>query len=507
MSRLSFRLFAALLVAFLALPYAAAAQVLGDTSQTVARPAASDSLALTLREAVDRAQSEGPQAEIAELNFGQTHASNRATQTSFWPSFALTGSAPGLERSINQIQLDDGSFAYREQNRLSSQANLRVSQPVPYTGGELFVTSRLQRLDLFGDRAYTRWNAAPMVVGLQQPLFQYNALKWNRRLQPLRTESARRTLTADVAQVAQETAAAFFDVYIAQINLEIADANVAVNDTIYTLSQGRYELGKVAENDVLQSELQLLNAQSARSSARAEYRRAQQNLRMLLDLPEGTPAAVDPPTELPSVTVEPERAVALAAERRPAFLDLRLSKLEAERALAQAKGQSGFSASISAQFGLNQQGPSFGNAYRDLLDQQQFGVNFTVPLWQNGRADAAVEAAELNREQVARQNELEREELRQEVYFEAVQLRQLREQVRIAAKADTVAQRRFEVARKRYEVGNITITDLFNAQREKDVARRDYIQTLRQFWTSYYRLRRLTLYDFAADRPLAAPMP
>jgi outer membrane protein TolC len=59
------------------------------------------------------------------------------------------------------------------------------------------------------------------------------------------------------------------------------------------------------------------------------------------------------------------------------------------------------------------------------------------------------------------------------------------------------------VARNRYRVGNISITDLFRAQTEKDAARRSYIQALRAFWTSYYQLQRLTLHDFSGDRALS----
>ena len=44
------------------------------------------------------------------------------------------------------------------------------------------------------------------------------------------------------------------------------------------------------------------------------------------------------------------------------------------------------------------------------------------------------------------------------------------------------------------------------AQREKDDARRGYIQTLQQFWTAYFNLRRLTLYDFIRQTPLRAPL-
>jgi hypothetical protein len=31
---------------------------------------------------------------------------------------------------------------------------------------------------------------------------------------------------------------------------------------------------------------------------------------------------------------------------------------------------------------------------------------------------------------------------------------------------------------------------------EKDQAKRNYIETLRDFWIAYYEIRKLTLYDF-----------
>ena len=73
----------------------------------------------------------------------------------------------------------------------------------------------------------------------------------------------------------------------------------------------------------------------------------------------------------------------------------------------------------------------------------------------------------------------------------------------ISAKADTVAQKRFEVAKNRYIIGKIGISDLFIAQSEKDAAVLAYVQALRTYWTSYYHLRRVTLYDFATKQELA----
>jgi outer membrane protein TolC len=470
------------------------------------QPASSDTLRLALQEAIQRAQTSSPSAEIARLQFEQSEWDFEAYQSQFMPSFSLNGSAPGLERSISDLVLDDGSVRYVEQSRLFSRASVAVEQPIPLTGGALFVTSGLSRVDQFGDRDFSQWQTTPVTIGLEQPLFQFNDLKWAQRLSPLTYRIARRTLTEDIADVAVDISQRFFDVYIEKMNVDIAQFNVAVNDTIYTLSEGRYEIGRIAENDLLQSELQLLNARVDLSAARIAYDEAREDLRRALDLPDDTAIDVIPPTAPPTLSIDPNAAVAQAERNRSDFLELQRETLAAQRDVALVQGQNGFSATISARYGLNQSATTLDQAYRDPLSQQRFGISFQMPLYQWGRSRAEVEAAEAahqaTREQVGRI----REELKQDVYFEALRLQQLRDQVNIAATADTVASRRFEVARNRYRVGNISITDLFRAQTEKDAARRSYIQALRAFWTSYYQLRRLTLYDFGADRPLTYPM-
>ena len=450
--------------------------------------------AWTLQRAIEYAQAQSPAARSARLGFASAESRFEATQAQFLPGLALTGSAPGLERSIDDIVQDDGSVRYVEQNRLFSRGNLELEQVLPWTGTTLTVSSGLSRVDQFGDRQdFRAWQAAPVTVGLEQPLFQFNAYKWDRRLAPLDYRIARRTLDEDLEAVAVTTVRRYFDLYVAQIGREIAEFNVAVNDTIYTLSQGRFEIGKIAENELLQTELALLNAQNALGASEIALQESRQDLRRTLGLPSEAVVEVDPPTALPDIDVDPEAAVEQARRNRPDFLALRRERTAARREVAQAKSSSGFSATMVARYGLNQSAPSLNDAYRNPLDQQQLGVSFRVPLYRWGRGDAQVEAAKANRDRVRIDTEQQREALEQEVYFQALRLQQLRVQTETAAKADTVAQRRFEVARNRYTVGNISITDLFNAQREKDEARRTYVRTLRDFWIAYYELRRLTL--------------
>ena len=83
----------------------------------------------------------------------------------------------------------------------------------------------------------------------------------------------------------------------------------------------------------------------------------------------------------------------------------------------------------------------------------------------------------------------------------------LRLQLEITRKSDEVATERYNVSQNRYLIGKIDITNLNIALEQKDAAKRQYVQALRAFWTAYYNLRRLTLYDFYEDRLLYTPQP
>ena len=83
------------------------------------------------------------------------------------------------------------------------------------------------------------------------------------------------------------------------------------------------------------------------------------------------------------------------------------------------------------------------------------------------------------------------------------QLQQAQRNIVLAAKADTVAEKQFEVARNRYIIGKISNTDLYTAQDQKDAAVLAYVQALRSYWTAYYHLRRVTLYDFSTRSELS----
>jgi outer membrane protein TolC len=153
--------------------------------------------------------------------------------------------------------------------------------------------------------------------------------------------------------------------------------------------------------------------------------------------------------------------------------------------------------------GFNQTASVFGQAYESPLGKQQLQVGVNMPMIQWGAGRANVEAARADEERTTANNKIRRDALIEDARFSALQLQQAQRNVLISAKADTVAEKGFDVAKNRYVIGKIAILDLYNAQSQKDAAVLAYVASLRNYWTSYYHLRRVTLYDFAKQQEMS----
>jgi outer membrane protein TolC len=457
-----------------------------------------ETIILTLDEAIRIAQRQSPAARIAMNRYQERSWAYRAFQAQLYPRLMLQGNVPGVNRTINPITQGDGTVLFQAQNQLRSSVNLAVTQGIPLTGGNLFVQSGINRVDLFMDNAANTifYQSSPLLVGLNQPLFQFNNQRWNLRTEGLRNEITDRQYHESMEEVAIENTGRFFEVYIAKMNVDNARVNVAINDTIYTISGGRYDVGRIAENELLQSELALLNAETALANAELEYERAVRNLKLHLNLPQDVPLEVVPPVDVPQLAIDVDFAVAEALKNRSDRFAFDLREMEADREISRARHASRLSANMSASFGLNQRADNIPDVYRELLDQQTFNITFQIPIVQWGRASSELRAAEAQRREVETTIDLQWRSLEQDIYFQTLRFLQLQTQVALAAKADTIASRRFEVARNRYLIGNIDITNFQIAQSEKDNARFAYIRTLSDYWKSYYQFRRLTMYDF-----------
>ncbi len=456
---------------------------------------------LTLADAIRRGQTEGYQARSAEATRDAAHARRQQFESGLLPQLSLTGTVPAYNRSIIEVLQPDGTTLFRPQDQTNANLGLRLSQRLP-TGGDIFVQSNLSQFRVSGDRAFESWSSTPFTIGVRQDLFRPNTYKWDRRIQGMQGDLAEVQYVEAMEDIAVNVTGLYFDVFSSNSALQNATTNVAVNDTLYKINKGRYEVGKIGENDLLQSELALLRARNALDAAKLDDERTRATLRLALGLSGDAPIELTVPTDIPLVDADPDLAVRQALANRSTVQNVALQRVQAERNVTTAKLSNNFSASVQASYGYNATGQNFSSAYDQLLEARQFSLGVSVPLWQWGAHGEGVDAARADQDRVIAEGEATLEQTRQDARFAALQLAQARRGLELSAKADTVAGKRFEVAYNRYVIGRIDIDNLYMAQSEKDQARNAYVQALRGYWQAYYRLRRTTLYDFVTDTPL-----
>jgi outer membrane protein TolC len=304
--------------------------------------------------------------------------------------------------------------------------------------------------------------------------------------------------------ISREVTDKFFSVLDAQINLEIAQFNLANNDTIYKIEQGRYNIGTTPKDKLLQAELQLLQSQQDVTAAKISLQNNKLDLRSFLGLRDADDFLLLLPDQIPQMTIALDEALRRAKENRADFIAFERRKIEAEREVAAARGQR-FTANLSASFGLNNQAPTLDASYDDPLRQQRVNLSFNFPVLDWGRNKSRMKTAYANQKlnnYIIEQDEVNFE---QEIITQVTQFDVLLSQIQITKKSDEVAHERYVVSQNRYLIGKIDITNLNIALTEKDRARRAYLDALRSFWTSYFDLRRLTLYDFATGQMLYRP--
>lgn len=348
----------------------------------------------------------------------------------------------------------------------------------------------------------TSYLSYPLLAGIRQPLFTFNALKWSQRIEPLRYEESKREFSEKMEDIALQATRQFFDLLLAQSNLQIALQNESVADTIFRRGQGRFSLGKITESDLLQLELNWLNASQSTARARLALAAQSAKMKIFLGINDLQTFELQVPGVPAGFLIQEEQALAEARKHRSNYLQLERRKLEAARQVAQARGNNGFNMNITASFGLSQSALSFQEVYQNLQDQQRFRLSFEVPILDWGRAKAAIKLSLANQQITEIELGQAQKNFEQDLLFKVQLWNITRQQLKIAEKAQEIARKKYEIAQENYLLGKISVIELNIALQEQDAAFRSYLQNLQDAWVSFFAIRQLTLFDFERQSPI-----
>lgn len=451
---------------------------------------------LSLADAIEMAKRNSYAAQVARYSFLGQYWNYRSYRAELLPSLNLSGGVMEFDRSIVEARdPDTGRISYVDNNSLSNELSLSVNQNIPFLGGTLSLQSSLARLDQF-DYDMKTYNTVPLILSYTQPIKAYNALKWRKKTAPLEYENARRAYLETMQDITINVTNLFFTVLSAQEAYRQSVADLEDRTRLMEMAKKRLELGTTTKSELLQLELSLLNAKMSVNTSGLTLRTRLFDLFSYLRMLDYGNVELLPPYYMPDIVMNAETVLDKAYGNSTHTLAQQLNLLESQRSLAEAKANRGLQVELRGRVGFSQSANDFPAAYRKLKDYETVGMTMSIPVYDWGMGKGKVRMAKMELEVTKTKIEQANMEFAHDVRTKVLQFNNQAEQCRTSVRAQDIAAERYDIMKKRFENGVVTVTELNTARDEFESAKHQYLSQLQQFWTDYYGIQKLTLYDF-----------
>jgi len=453
---------------------------------------------ITLDETVLMARSRSVNAAVALNQLRTSYWSYRTYRAELLPELSLKATVPAYRKSYSAYQLDDGSYTFVRNNFLQMNGELSMKQNIWLTGGSISLTTSLDWMRQLDNGAYNRFMSVPVALTLNQPIFGVNNVKWNRKIEPIRYEEAKAEFISASEGVALNAVTHFFNLLMAKENLGIARQNYNNSKKLHEVAIAKRNMGQISKNDLLQLELNLLNAESDLTDCESNYRSTMFALKAFLDIEDEENLDPVVPESVPTGELQYSDVLDKALTNNSFSKEIRRRQLQADYDVAKAKSNMR-QINLFAQIGYTGTADNTIDAYRRLKDNQIVEIGFSIPLVDWGKRRGQVKVAENNRKVIESSIRKEQMEFNQDIFILVERYNNQRRQLELAQRADTIAEARYKTNLETFMVGRISTLDLNDSQLSKDQSRQAMINQLYLYWNYYYQIRSLTLWDFAKN--------
>ena len=158
---------------------------------------------------------------------------------------------PDFENQTKPIAQPDGSIIFNQVTQLETSAQLAINQPIPLLGASVYAASGVTRLQDFNNST-VGFPGYPVSVGISQPLFAYNWMKWTRMTEPLVYEEAQKRFIESIEEISYNATSRFFNYLRIQTDYSLAESNLNNSRDNLKIAQVKRELGNISENDFSQ---------------------------------------------------------------------------------------------------------------------------------------------------------------------------------------------------------------------------------------------------------------
>jgi outer membrane protein len=475
---------------------------IGMLFQTEQQGPAQDTLKLSLPQVVEMAKTNSIAAKQAITTKETKFWEWKTFKSNYQPQLALSGILPGYTKTYVQVQQPNGTILFQPVHNDNSSLTLDFTQSIAATGGTIYGTTELQRFNDF-DRNSVLYNGIPYGLGYTQPLLQFNSLKWDKKIEPLKFNESKQAYIESQEKIAVTVTEYFFDLLLAQVNVAMAETNLVNTKRILAIAEMKFELGKITKNEILQLQLEVLNARKASGTAKRDVEIATLNLKSYAGIETESKIVLNMPGDVRDINVPAEKVLKEAFENRSDAIAFVRRLAEARRDVAKAKGENGLTATLRANLGFSNAGSNVFDVYRSPKSQQSLEIQLSIPVLDWGRSKSRTKTAQANEQFTNYAVQQDQQIFKQQIITQVTLYNMMKEQIKLTGEAEVIAVEKYKIASERYVLGNLGITDLSIAFQENDRAKRDYVTSVRDFWAAFYQLRYLSLFDFEKNQKIS----
>ena len=464
---------------------------------------------LTLEAAMAIAEQSSPSIRRSLMNIEQYQYDLQAERASLKSRFSLTAEPFNFS---NNRSFDSQFSQWFTNISMYSLGTFRVDQPILATDGTLALINtfswRSNETEIagFGENS-NRAFYNNLYLAVSQPLFTYNRRKVQLSELELNYENASLQYAIQRLGLEQTITGQFFDVYLAQLNLDISKEELENTTKNFDIVKNKVEAGLLAQEELYQAELNFANAQLSVQDNELALTNAEEAFKREIGMSLDEEIRLVTALEAQAVVVDLEKAIDLAMKSR---MELRQRAINIEQAqfnLTRTKSQNEFRADVQLTLGIFGDNEVFSKVYDRPTRNPSVGVSLNIPIFDWGERNARIQSQMVTIRTQQLELSEDQKQIRMDIRraFRSVQTQMPR--IEIARKSVENAERTYEINLERYVNGDLTGIDLNQFQSQLSTKKIDYARALINYKTQLLELKILTLFDWEKQQPISIALP
>jgi outer membrane protein len=459
---------------------------------------------ISVKDVINVLALESSLAKIERLNFENKILQYDNFKKSFLPSMSFNFNPISFNHSLRLLQQpSNGSYDYVNDYSNNSNAGVTISQKIGLTGGIFTMGSSINYLYEF---LYKRnsFNSTPYIIGYSQQLWGGGkTTRLDVEIENLKHEQDIKQYCTNISDIQQQALKLFMSLFLTQMEMDLAQKNRDVNDTLMNLAHLKQQNGSFTTYDYNQVEIQAANSKYVYENALNNHQLSASELFTFLGINENINIlTVEAPVfDLP-LSLDTAILKVYVDKNNPYWLSEKIKKMEAEKSLFASKMSNKLNGNLNFSFGANQYASVLPEAYQNLQPSQSISIELKFPVFQWGTTRNKLRIAE-NTYKVSL---IEMEKERREFYNNiAEQVNTYNNNVKlwlIAEKTFVLSKDQYKLSLQKFLFGKISLYELYTAQQEQSSSLQKYYNAVCDAWTSYFILRKTALYDFTSGLEL-----